>query len=163
MISLGDIEALMAPPQREADPIDIIIEQNKSRLTELVPVRIGRMSESPFAYYRGTAGPMAADLSTVANSGVMPLICGDAHIGNFGYFASPERNLLFDLNDFDEAGRGPFEWDLKRLATSVYLAAIDNGESEDTATMLAEKTSKYYRRTILRMNDESALDRYYSK
>lgn len=163
MISHSDIEALTAAPQRDRDPIDIIIEQNKSRLTELVPVRIGRMSESPFAYYRGTAGPMAADLSTVPNSGVMPLICGDAHIGNFGYFASPERNLLFDLNDFDEAGRGPFEWDLKRLATSVYLAAIDNGESEDTATYLAEKTSKYYRHTILRMNEESALERYYSR
>lgn len=163
MIPLGDIEALTAQPKRELDPIDIIIEQNRSRLTELVPVRIGRMSESPFAYYRGTAGPMAADLSTVPHTSTMPLICGDAHIGNFGYFASPERNLLFDLNDFDEAGRGPFEWDLKRLTTSVYLAAIDNGESEETATTLAEKTSKYYRRTILRMNDESALDRYYER
>lgn len=163
MISHSDIEALMAPPARDRDPLSIITEQNKSRLTELVPVRIGRMSESPFAYYRGTAGPMAADLSTVPNSGVMPLICGDAHIGNFGYFASPERNLLFDLNDFDEAGRGPFEWDLKRLATSVYLAATDNGESEETATVLAEKTSKYYRQTILRMNEESALNRYYSR
>lgn len=163
MIPRSDIEALMAPPEREIDPLDIIIEQNKSRLTELVPVRHGRMSESPFTYYRGTAGPMVADLATRPNSGVMPLICGDAHIGNFGYFASPERNLLFDLNDFDEAGRGPFEWDLKRLAASVYLAATDNGESEDTATTLAEKTSKYYRRTILRMNEESALERYYTK
>ncbi|MFW0184736.1 DUF2252 domain-containing protein [Rothia sp. CCM 9418] len=163
MISTSDVEALLAPPARETDPLDIIMEQNKSRLTELVPVRIGRMSESPFAYYRGTAGPMAADLATRPNSGVFPLICGDAHIGNFGYFASPERNLLFDLNDFDEAGRGPFEWDLKRLATSVYLAAIDNGENEQTATTLAEKTSKYYRRTILRMNQQSALDRYYER
>ncbi|MFW0154516.1 DUF2252 domain-containing protein [Rothia sp. P6271] len=163
MISTSDVEALLAPPVRETDPLDIIMEQNKSRLTELVPVRIGRMSESPFAYYRGTAGPMAADLATRPNSGVFPLICGDAHIGNFGYFASPERNLLFDLNDFDEAGRGPFEWDLKRLATSVYLAAIDNGENEQTATTLAEKTSKYYRRTILRMNQQSALDRYYER
>lgn len=163
MIPLSDIEALTAPPERELDPLDIIIEQNGSRLTELVPVRHGRMSESPFTYYRGTAGAMAADLATTPHSGVMPMICGDAHIGNFGYFASPERNLLFDLNDFDEAGRGPFEWDLKRLVASVYLAAIDNGESESTATVLAEKTSKYYRRTILRMNEEPALERFYSR
>ncbi len=163
MIPRSDLEALTAPPARDTDPLDIIIEQNKSRLTELVPVRIGRMSESPFTYYRGTAGPMAADLATRPHSGVKPIICGDAHIGNFGYFASPERNLLFDLNDFDEAGRGPWEWDLKRLAASVYLAATDNGESEATATVLAEKTSKYYRRTILRMNEQSALDRYYSR
>ena len=163
MIPRSDIEALTAQPERELDPLDIILEQNKSRLPELVPVRHGRMTESPFTYYRGTAGAMAADLSTTPNSGVMPMICGDAHIGNFGYFASPERNLLFDLNDFDETGRGPFEWDLKRLIASVYLAAIDNGESESTATALAEKTSKYYRRTILKMNEQSALDRYYSR
>lgn len=161
MLSKSDIVALSEPIKREREPLEILMEQNQTRLPHLVPVRMGRMLESPFAYYRGTAGVMAADLSTVPTSHVSMLICGDAHISNFGFFASPERKLLFDLNDFDEAGYGPWEWDLKRLMASVYLAALDNHESESTAYEITRKTSKYYRETLLRMLDMSTLDRFY--
>lgn len=161
-IPKGDIAELTALPVREHDPLDIIAEQNTNRLQHLVPVRTERMAESPFAYYRGTAGPMAADLATRAHSGVTPLICGDAHVSNFGFYASPERRLLFDLNDFDEAGVGPWEWDLKRLVTSMVLAASDRGWSESTGYELAQKTSKFYRQALLRLNQMSNLDRFYA-
>lgn len=161
MLSASDIAALSEPVKREREPLDILLEQNESRLQELVPVRTGRMLESPFAYYRGTAGVMAADLSTVPNSNVHLLICGDAHISNFGFYASPERKLLFDLNDFDEAGYGPWEWDLKRLMASVYLAALDNKESRETAFEITRKTSRYYRETLLRLLEMDTLERFY--
>lgn len=161
VLSKSDIAALSEPIKRERKPLDILMEQNQTRLSHLVPVRMGRMLESPFAYYRGTAGVMAADLATVPNSSVHMLICGDAHISNFGFYASPERKLLFDLNDFDESGYGPWEWDLKRLMASVYLAALDNKESEETAFEITRKTSKYYRETLLEMLELDTLERFY--
>ncbi len=105
------------------DPIQLLEEQNKARLPWLVPVRRGRMKASPFAFYRGSARLMAADLSQTPNTGMLVQACGDAHLANFGLFASPERNLVFDLNDFDETLEGPWEWDLKRLAVSFTIAA----------------------------------------
>src|SRR6478609_6315693 len=104
------------------DPLAILDEQNALRMQELVPLRIERMSASPFAFYRGTAAIQAADLARDANSGIHVASCGDAHVSNFGFFASPQRTLMFDLNDFDEAAWAPWEWDLKRLIASIVIA-----------------------------------------
>ena len=107
----------------------MLLSQAESRVPELVPIRHGRMLVSPFTYYRGAALPMAADLATTPTSGLRVQLCGDAHLSNFGAFASPERKLVFDLNDFDETLPGPFEWDVKRLAASIVVAGRDNGFS----------------------------------
>ena len=112
---------------RVADPVGLLLEQAKSRVPELVPVRHGRMLVSPFTFFRGAALPMAADLATTPASGLRAQLCGDAHLSNFGAFASPERRLVFDVNDFDETLPGPFEWDVKRLAASLAVAGRDNG------------------------------------
>src|SRR5215468_2522222 len=117
--------ALEVDPGR--DPVAIIEEQNRTRLPSLVPIKYGRMLASPFAFYRGGALLMARDLAATANTGLDAQLCGDAHLSNFGAFASPERNLVFDLNDFDETLRGPFEWDVKRFAASLEVAGRDNG------------------------------------
>ena len=101
------------------DAVAHLREQNATRVPELVPVRMQRMLASPFAFYRGTAGLMALDLGRDPHSGILVAACGDAHISNFGFYASPERQLVFDLNDFDEAAVAPWEWDVKRLITSV--------------------------------------------
>src|SRR5499425_3654512 len=114
-------------PDRSRDPVGLLLEQDKSRVPELVPVRHGRMLVSPFTYFRGAALPMAADLATTPASGLQVQLCGDAHLANFGAFASPERRLVFDVNDFDETLPGPFEWDVKRLAASLAVAGRDNG------------------------------------
>ena len=103
-------------PDGPRDPVGLLIEQAKSRVPELVPIRNGRMLVSPFTYYRGAALPMAADLATTPTPGLRVQLCGDAHLSNFGAFASPSRRLVFDVNDFDETLPGPFEWDVKRLA-----------------------------------------------
>ena len=114
-------------PDASRDPVGLLLEQAKSRVPELVPVRHGRMLVSPFAFFRGAALPMAADLATTPASGLRVQLCGDAHLSNFGAFASPERRLVFDVNDFDETLPGPFEWDVKRLAASLAVAGRDNG------------------------------------
>jgi uncharacterized protein (DUF2252 family) len=114
-------------PDRSRDPVGLLLEQEKSRVPELVPVRHGRMLVSPFTFYRGAALPMAADLATTPTSGLRVQLCGDAHLSNFGAFASPARRLVFDVNDFDETLPGPFEWDIKRLAASLAVAGRDNG------------------------------------
>ena len=107
------------------DPIAILEGQATSRVPELVPIRYGRMAVSPFAFYRGAAAVMAADLAQTPVSGLRAQLCGDAHLSNFGGFASPEREMLFDINDFDETLPGPWEWDLKRLAASLQIAGED--------------------------------------
>src|SRR6516162_7022673 len=109
-------------PDRSRDPVGLLLEQDKSRVPELVPIRHGRMLVSPFTYYRGAALPMAADLATTPACGLRAQLCGDAHLANFGAFASPSRRLVFDVNDFDETLPGPFEWDVKRLAASLAVA-----------------------------------------
>ena len=111
------------PPPDRPDPIALLEEQGKTRVPELVPVRYGRMMVSPFTYYRGAALPMASDLAGTPASGLAVQACGDAHLSNFGIFASPERRLVFDINDFDETIMGPWEWDVKRLAASLEVAA----------------------------------------
>jgi uncharacterized protein (DUF2252 family) len=114
-------------PSGRADPVGLLEEQAKSRVQDLVPIRYGRMLASPFAFYRGAAYLMASDLASTPRSGLIVQACGDAHVSNFGLFGSPERELLFDINDFDETAHGPWEWDVKRLAASLAIAGRNNG------------------------------------
>src|SRR5262245_22204732 len=109
--------------RRRADPIQILRATDAGRLRDLVPIRYGRMLQSPFAFYRGAAAVMAADLAKAPVTGIQVQLCGDCHLSNFGGFATPERNIIFDINDFDETLPGPWEWDVKRLAASFVLAA----------------------------------------
>ncbi|MBB4690652.1 DUF2252 domain-containing protein [Paractinoplanes abujensis] len=119
-----------AVPDGRVDPVTQIMHANLGRQAWLVPVRVGRMIQSPYAYLRGSANVMADDFASLPATGITPVICGDAHLGNFGFYASPERELVFDLNDFDEAHPGAWEWDLRRLVTSVYVAGRQNGFKE---------------------------------
>ncbi len=119
--------AVFDPPADRPDPIGLLEEQAKSRVPELVPVRYGRMMVSPFTFFRGAALPMASDLAATPVSGLAVQACGDAHLSNFGIFGSAERRLVFDVNDFDETLPGPWEWDVKRLAASLEVAARGNG------------------------------------
>ncbi|MCC5951886.1 MAG: DUF2252 domain-containing protein [Acidimicrobiia bacterium] len=143
------------------DPVSILEEQHVDRLAGLVPVRIGRMLQSPFAYYRGSAAVMAHDLSSEQVTGHQPMICGDAHILNFGLFASPERRVLFDLNDFDESSLGPWEWDVKRMAASVHIGARDKGLTEVQATEATTQAVAAYRGTMAALCERTVLERYY--
>ena len=123
----GDWKAAADRP----DPVAVLVAQGESRVTELLPIRHGRMAESQFGFYRGAAAGMAADLASTPSSGIMVQLCGDAHLVNFGGFATPERRLIFDVNDFDETLPGPFEWDLKRLSASFAVAARSKGLSDE--------------------------------
>jgi uncharacterized protein (DUF2252 family) len=116
-----------APAAGRPDPVDLLEESNRMRVPHLVPIRYGRMSLSPFTFLRGSAGVMARDLANTPVSGMRVQICGDAHLSNFGFFATPERNLVFDINDFDETMPGPWEWDVKRLAASIVVAGRQKG------------------------------------
>ena len=118
-----------SPAADRPDPVTLLEEQDQTREPDLVPVRHGRMMVSPFTFYRGAAKIMAADLAATPVAGLEVQLCGDAHLSNFGAFASPERSLLFDLNDFDETLPGPFEYDVKRMAASFTIAARNNGFS----------------------------------
>ena len=119
-------QARWQPGASRRDPIDVLEESNQGRVPELIPIRYGRMSRSPFAFLRGAAALMAYDLATTSVSGIQVQACGDCHLANFGLFATPERNLLFGLNDFDETLPAPWEWDLKRLATSFVVCGREN-------------------------------------
>jgi hypothetical protein len=121
------------PAAGRPDPVTLLEEQNKTREPDLVPVRHGRMMVSPFTFYRGAARIMATDLTDTPVAGLDAQLCGDAHLSNFGVFASPERRLMFDLNDFDETLPGPFEYDVKRMAASFTIAARNNGFSPTDA------------------------------
>jgi uncharacterized protein (DUF2252 family) len=148
-----------APDRR--DPVDLLEEQATTRIPELVPVRYGRMSVSPFSFFRGAALPMAADLAPTPNSGIVTQLCGDAHLSNFGLFASPERDLLFDVNDFDETLPGPFEWDLKRLAGSLVVAARMRGFGAHVGRHSVERTVRAYRERMAEYATARAIDVYY--
>src|SRR5512132_4197202 len=132
-----------APATDRPDPVGLLEEQNVAREPDLVPVRHGRMLVSPFTFYRGAAKIMAADLKDTPTAGLQVQLCGDAHLSNFGVFASPERRLLFDLNDFDETLPGPFEYDVKRMAASFTIAARNNGftKADTKAATLASVTA----------------------
>ena len=133
---------------QRANPVDLIEEQNEDRIPWLVPVRRSRMSASTFAFYRGSARIMAHDLSKTPVSGIQTQICGDAHLANFGVYASPERQLVFDLNDFDETLPGPWEWDLKRLAASFIIACRHNGFSAKDSRIITQSLVHSYRKSI---------------
>ena len=145
------------------DPISLLEEQAKTRVPELVPVRYGRMMVSPFTYYRGAALPMAADLATTPVTGLAVQACGDAHLSNFGVFASPERSLVFDVNDFDETLPGPWEWDVKRLAASLEVAARDNGFPGSRRREIVLATAASYRLAMRSFAKMTNLDVWYAR
>ncbi|WP_030725628.1 DUF2252 domain-containing protein [Streptomyces sp. NRRL S-237] len=151
-----------ASPDRP-DPVGVLRRQGTDRVPELLPIRYGRMAASPLAFLRGAAAVMAADLAAGPQTGLTVQLCGDAHLLNFGMFASPERALLFDLNDFDETFPGPFEWDVKRLAASVAVAARDNGHGDDRAARAARRAARAYRRTIRELAGHRELDVWYHR
>ena len=145
------------------DPIGLLLEQDKTRVPELVPIRHGRMLASPFAFFRGAALPMAADLATTPTSGLRVQLCGDAHLSNFGAFASPERRLVFDVNDFDETLPGPFEWDVKRLAASVAVAGRENGFSRKQCRKAVLAAVEGYRAAMHAFARQHFLDVWYAQ
>jgi uncharacterized protein (DUF2252 family) len=152
-----------SPRQRTHKPLDLLAEQAQTRVPELVPIRHGRMAASPFAYYRGAALPMAADLATAPHSGLMVQLCGDAHLSNFGGFASPEREMLFDINDFDETAPGPFEWDLKRLAASLEIAARARAFDPQSTRTVVTAGVRSYQQAIREFAAMSNLVVWYSR
>jgi len=143
------------------DPISLLEENSRSRVQELVPIRYGRMSLSPFAFLRGSAVVMASDLSRTLVSGIKIQICGDAHLSNFGFYASPERDLVFDVNDFDETLPGPWEWDLKRLAASIVVAGRENGYSAQDNRQSVVNCMQTYRTMMHNMATMQALPVWY--
>jgi uncharacterized protein (DUF2252 family) len=151
------------PPHDRPDPVTLLQAQDAARVPELVPIRWGRMSVSPFTFYRGAALAMAADLAATPNSGLAVQACGDAHLMNFGVFASPERTLIFDVNDFDETLPGPWEWDLKRLAASVVVAGRAGGFTREQNREAALGVGRSYREWMGRYAEMGDLDVYYSK
>jgi len=150
-------------PSNRRDPIDILEESNRERIQELVPIRYGRMLRSPFTFLRGSAALMASDLSSLPKTGVQVQACGDCHLLNFGLFATPERNLVFDINDFDETHPAPWEWDLKRLATSFVIAGRDQGLSEEDCQTAVMRCSRTYRERLREYSQMSPLEVWYSQ
>ena len=152
-----------APADDRPDPVTQLEEQNVTREPDLVPVRHGRMMVSPFTFYRGAAKIMAADLKDTPRSGLTTQLCGDAHLSNFGVFASPERTLLFDLNDFDETLPGPFEYDVKRMAASFTIAARNNGFSKAEAKDVTLTSVSAYRSAMAKFAEMSTMDIWYAR
>src|SRR5512132_2453247 len=151
------------PPEGRPDPVDQVITANEGRVPALVAVRIGRMVASPYAFLRGNAGIMANDFAALPATGITPVICGDAHLGNFGFYASPERDLVFDLNDFDEAHPGAWEWDLRRLIASVHVAGRQNGASEEECGDAVSRCARSYRAHLSHLAGQPLLERAYER
>jgi uncharacterized protein (DUF2252 family) len=149
------------PPSR--DPLPILAEQDRSRLPELVPIRYERMLTSPFAFFRGAAAVMATDLAETPSTGLEVQLCGDAHLANFGVFAAPDRRLVFDCNDFDETCRGPFEWDLKRLAASVAIAGRHRGFDRRQRQRSVGAAVSAYREAMRRFAAMRNIDVWYAR
>jgi uncharacterized protein (DUF2252 family) len=152
-----------APAADRPDPIELLEEQAANREPSLVPIRYGRMAVSPFTFFRGAAYVMASDLASSPQSGIRVQLCGDAHLSNFGGFASPDRQLVFDLNDFDETLPGPWEWDLKRLAASIEVAGRARGFRGKERRRLVRGAVAEYREAMRRFAGMSALDVWYSR
>ena len=152
-----------APPADRPDPVQLIIESHQGRVGRLVPIRVGRMIASPYGFLRGSAGVMANDVARLPATGVTPVVCGDAHLGNFGFYASPERDLVIDLNDFDEAHPGSWEWDVRRLVASVWVAGRQNGASEDGCSAAVVKCVAAYRDEVRHLADQPLLSRSYER
>ncbi|MEZ0446591.1 DUF2252 domain-containing protein [Cellulomonas sp. ICMP 17802] len=157
--ALADVGAGESRP----DPIDLLVAQGRTRLPELVPLRYGRMMATPFTFYRGAALIQASDLAATPDSGLDVQLCGDAHLSNFGLYGTPERRLLFDLNDFDETLPGPFEWDVKRLLASVEIAARGNGIEGKERRRLVQGVAKEYRTTIRDFATKPNLEVWYAR
>ena len=154
--------ATWIPPADRPDPISLLEESNRSRVAALVPIRYGRMLTSPFAFLRGSAVVMAADLATTPVTGFQVQMCGDAHLSNFGTYATPERRQVFDVNDFDETLPGPWEWDVKRLATSVVVAAQENGFSAACTNQAALNCLRTYRERMWEFGNRGHLAVWYA-
>jgi uncharacterized protein (DUF2252 family) len=154
--------AAFEPAADRPDPVELLERQADTRVPELVPIRYGRMLVSPFTFYRGAALIMASDLATTPRSGLTVQCCGDAHLSNFGVFASPERRLMFDINDFDETLPGPWEWDVKRLAVSMLIAAQDNGYRAADQDRIVLGTVEQYRATMATFAGMRNLDVWYA-
>lgn len=154
--------AQWAPPETRRNPLDILIESNKGRVKKLLPIRYDRMMKGPFAYLRGSAAVMASDLSLFPDTDVHIQACGDCHLANFGVFATPERNIIFDINDFDETLPAPFEWDVKRLAISFYVAGSEKGFSDEICSDIVRKMVGSYRDTIWEFTRMPVLGQWYA-
>ena len=150
------------PAKGRPDPVGLLEEQNTTREADLVPVRHGRMMVSPFTFYRGAAKIMAADLKDTPTAGLDVQLCGDAHLSNFGVFASPERELVFDLNDFDETLPGPFEYDVKRMAASFTIAARNNGFSKADGRAATLASAQAYRESMAEFSEMRTMDIWYA-
>src|SRR5262245_61985435 len=149
-------------PSNRRDIVGLIEQANIGRLPELVPIRHGRMSLSPFTFYRGTALNMAADLATTPTTGVRVQVCGDAHLGNFRLFATPERRVIFDIHDLDETLPAPWEWDVKRLAASFVIASRNNNLSEQTAREAVINCIRSYRESMAEFSSMNVMDVWYT-
>ncbi len=146
------------PPHNRADPVKLLMEENRGRQSNLLPIKFDRMKASPFGFYRGSAPLMAADLSVTPTTGVRVQICGDAHVKNLGAYAAPDGKLVFDLNDFDETIAGPWEWDVKRLAASITLAGRDARDKMGECREAVSEFAFSYRRAMWRFSTMKALD-----
>jgi uncharacterized protein (DUF2252 family) len=155
--------AFWAEAHDRPDPVSILEQQATTRLPDLVPIRYSRMRVSPFAYLRGTAAVMAQDLARTPSTGIRAQLCGDCHCSNFGVYASPERTLLFDINDFDETLPGPWEWDVKRLAASLYVAGRGNGYTEAECQNIVTAGSRSYRAHVAQSAEMDTLDIWYAR
>jgi uncharacterized protein (DUF2252 family) len=151
------------PPKDRPDPVALLEAQGAPRVASLVPVRYGRMMETPFTYYRGAALPMASDLARTPATGLIVQACGDAHLSNFGLFGSPERKLVFDVNDFDETLPAPWEWDVKRLAASLEVATRENGFADKDRRKIVVASARRYRETMRQLAGEGNLDVWYTQ
>src|SRR5690349_22370180 len=157
------VHAEWVPATDRRDPVRLLERQARTRVPELVPIRYGRMLVSPFTFYRGAAMLMAQDLAATPRSGFNVQCCGDAHLSNFGVFASPERRLVFDLNDFDETLHGPWEWDVKRLAVSMVVAARSNGFTVSEQEAIVRTTVASYRTAMRKFAEMRNLDVFYAR
>ncbi len=151
------------PAARRQDPVQVLLAQERDREMALTPLRHRRMSASPFAFYRGSAAIMAADLGAVPSTGLTTWLCGDAHVANFGLFAAPDRSIVFDVNDFDETSTGPFEWDVMRLAASLVLACQENGASDSKARQIVAASLRGYREQMAIHAKQDNLDNWYAR
>jgi hypothetical protein len=157
--SLGE----WTPPPGRPDPVELVIDSHQGRIPELVPIRVGRMVASPYSFLRGTAVVMADDVAGLPATGITPVVCGDAHLGNFGFYASPEGELVIDLNDFDEAHPGCWEWDLRRLTASIWVAGRENSASEDQCRAAVLACVAAYRAEVLFLAEQPLLMRSYNR
>ena len=151
------------PADAGRDPIAQIIESHEGRLDWLVPIRVGRMAASPYGFLRGSAVVMANDVATLPATGITPVVCGDSHLGNFGFYASPERDLVIDLNDFDEAHPGAWEWDLRRLVASIWVAGRQNGAGEHACENAVLSCSAAYREEIRDLAEQALMARSFER